>query len=78
MCNPLGLFCREDFSEDLVYRMLKALYEHPEDRDAIHPYAQQWNPENIFRGADYATQYIPFHPGVVKYLRQKGLWKEKK
>jgi TRAP transporter TAXI family solute receptor len=71
-----ALFCRRDLSENLVYQLARALYEHPKEKDAIHPQAKQWNLDNIFRGKDYTTQYIPFHPGAVKYLKQKGLWKE--
>jgi TRAP-type uncharacterized transport system substrate-binding protein len=32
----------------------------------------------MFRGAEYTTKYIPFHPGAVKYLKEKGAWKEVK
>ncbi|MBI5968048.1 MAG: TAXI family TRAP transporter solute-binding subunit [Deltaproteobacteria bacterium] len=70
-----ALFCRQDLSEDLVYKMMKALYEHPKEKDAIHPQAKQWNLENMYRGADYTTKYISFHPGAVKYLKEIGLWK---
>ncbi|MDI6753484.1 MAG: TAXI family TRAP transporter solute-binding subunit [Thermodesulfobacteriota bacterium] len=73
-----ALFCRQELSDDLVYKMMKALYEHPKEKDAIHPQARQWNLENMFRGAEYTTKYIPFHPGAVKYLKEKGVWKELK
>ena len=76
--SPAFLACRQDMSDDLVYQLMKALYEHPKERDAIHPQARQWGLETVFRGADYVTQYIPFHPGAVKYLKEKGVWKEKK
>lgn len=72
---PTALMCQKDLSEELVYKMMKALYEHPKERDAIHPQARQWNLENIFRGADYTTKYVPFHPGAIKFLKEKGLWK---
>jgi uncharacterized protein len=72
-----AIFLRAEMSEDLVYRMMKALYDHPKEKDAIHPQARQWNLENMFRGAEYTTKYIPWHPGSVKYLKEKGIWKEK-
>jgi len=71
-----ALFCRMELSDDLVYKMMKALYDHPKERDAIHPQARQWNVDNIYRGADFTTKYIPFHPGAIKYLKEKGAWKE--
>jgi TRAP transporter TAXI family solute receptor len=70
-----ALFCRQDLSEPLVYQLMKALYEHPKEKDAIHPQAKQWNLENIYRGEDYTTRYVPFHPGSVRYLKEKGAWK---
>lgn len=74
---PTALFCRADLSETIAYQLLKALYEHAAEKDAIHPQARQWNLENIFRGTDYAAKYIPFHPGAMKYFREKGVWKGK-
>ena len=73
-----AIFCRQEMSEDLVYQMMKALYDNPKEKDAIHPQARQWNLENMFRGAEYTTKYISFHPGSVKYLKEKGVWKEMK
>jgi uncharacterized protein len=75
--SPAFLGCRSDLHEDLAYQLMKALYEHSAERDAIHPQAKQWSPENIFRGADFVAQYFPFHPGAVKYLKERGLWKGK-
>ncbi len=75
--SPAFLICSSDLSEDLAYQLMKALYEHPKERDAIHPQARQWSGENISRGADYVLQHFPFHPGAVKYLKEKGLWKGK-
>jgi TRAP-type uncharacterized transport system substrate-binding protein len=71
-----AIFCRREMSDDLVYQMMKALYDHQKEKDAIHPQARQWSLENMFRGADYTTKYIPFHPGAIKYLKEKGVWKE--
>ncbi len=74
--NPTAIFCRQDLSEHLLFQLMKALYEHPKERDAIHPAARQWNLSKVFRGTAYTTQYIPFHPGAMKYLKEKGIWKE--
>ncbi|OGQ00672.1 MAG: hypothetical protein A2Z51_09385 [Deltaproteobacteria bacterium RBG_19FT_COMBO_52_11] len=73
-----AIFCRQELSEDIVYKMMKALYDHSKEKDAIHPQARQWNVENMYRGADYTNKYIPFHSGAIKYLKEKGIWKEKK
>jgi TRAP transporter TAXI family solute receptor len=73
---PTGIFCLKELSNELAYKMMKALYENPQEKDAIHPQARQWNMENMYRGADYVTKYIPFHPGAIKYLKEKGVWKQ--
>ena len=75
--GPTAFFCRKDLNEDLVYKLMKALYDHPKEKDIIHPQAKQWNLENIFRGANFTTQNIPFHLGAVKYLKEKSVWKER-
>ena len=73
-----AIFLRQEMSDDLVYQMMKALYDNPKEKDAIHPQARQWSLENMYRGAEYTTKYIPFHPGAIKYLKEKGIWKEMK
>ena len=75
--SPAYMACRSDLSEEIVYLLLKALFEHGKEKDAIHPQARQWSLETAFRGADFVTQYIPFHPGAVKFFKEKGFWKGK-
>ena len=71
----LGAFSRNDklTTEDLVYKIVKALYEHQEEKDAIMPAAKDFNLENVFRGTENLG--LPFHPGAIKYYKEKGIWK---
>ncbi|OGP62858.1 MAG: hypothetical protein A2170_07270 [Deltaproteobacteria bacterium RBG_13_53_10] len=71
-----GLFCRRDLSEDLVYKILKAIYEHEKERNSIHPAAKDYVPEHAMLGTGWIRKYMPPHPGMVKYLKEKNLWKE--
>jgi TRAP transporter TAXI family solute receptor len=73
--SPAYLACRSDMSEEMIYLLTKALFEHAKEKDAIHPQARQWSLETAFRGADFVTQHFPFHPGAVKYYQEKGVWK---
>ncbi len=75
--SPSTLFCCTELGDDLIYKIMKAIYDHPKEKDVIHPQAKQWNLENIFRATDYITKHVPFHPGAIKYLKEKGVWKEK-
>lgn len=60
--------CRKDLPEDVVYKFCKAIFEHPEDKNAIHPQAKLWNLENL-EGID---DELPIHPGALKYYKEKG------
>ncbi|MFO8147083.1 MAG: TAXI family TRAP transporter solute-binding subunit [Gillisia sp.] len=71
-CVPQMWLCRADLSEDLVYNIMKAVYENPEDKNAIHPMAKKYTIENAFRGADNVP--VGFHPGAVKFYKEKGIW----
>lgn len=71
-CLPQMWLCRTDLSEDLVYKMIKAVYDHPEDRDAIHPMAKKFTPKNAFRGSPGVP--IGYHPGAIKYFKEIGVW----
>ncbi|HDR16734.1 MAG TPA: TAXI family TRAP transporter solute-binding subunit [Desulfobacteraceae bacterium] len=69
---PQMWLCRTDLDEDLVYQIIKAVYEHEEEKNAIHPLARMYTLENAFRG----TPGVPvgFHPGAIKYYKEKGIW----
>jgi len=63
-------YCRRALSEDTVYDIMKAVYEHPNDLKAIHRMAGTWTLKMAVR----TQQVIPFHPGAIKYYKEKGLW----
>ncbi|BBO68478.1 C4-dicarboxylate ABC transporter substrate-binding protein [Desulfosarcina alkanivorans] len=71
-CLPQMWICRTDLPEDLVYNIIKAVYDHPGDRDAIHPMAKMYTPENAFRGSPGVP--VGYHPGAVRYYKEKGIW----
>jgi hypothetical protein len=72
---PQMWLCRCDLPEDLVYNILKTIYEHEEEKNAIHPLAKMYNVKNAFRG----TNGVPadFHPGAVKYYKEKKIWSKR-
>ena len=65
-------FVREDFPEDLAYTIVKVLIEHVGEVAKVHADAAEWNLQNYRR-----MIAIPFHPGAIKYYKEKGVWKEK-
>ena len=71
-CLPQVWFCRTDLSEDIVYNIIKTVYENDEERNAIHPMAKMYTIKNAFRGSN--TVPVGFHPGAIKYYKEKGFW----
>ncbi|MGB5619224.1 MAG: TAXI family TRAP transporter solute-binding subunit [Desulfobacterales bacterium] len=62
------MICQKSLAEDLVYKLVAALYEHNDYLRKIHPSAAYTTPENAVK---YSP--IPLHPGTVKYLKEKGI-----
>ncbi|MBW2111766.1 MAG: TAXI family TRAP transporter solute-binding subunit [Deltaproteobacteria bacterium] len=62
------MICQDSLDTDLVYRLVKALYEHNDMLCKIHPSAAYTTPENAVK---YSP--IPLHPGTIKYLKEKGI-----
>jgi TRAP transporter TAXI family solute receptor len=62
------LICQKSLDTDLVYSLVKALFEHNDYLLKIHPSASYTTPENAVK---YSP--IPLHPGTIKYLKEKGI-----
>jgi hypothetical protein len=62
------MICQAGLSTDLVYKLVKSLYEHQDYLLKIHPSASYTTPENAVK---YSP--IPLHPGTIKYLKEKGV-----
>jgi TRAP transporter TAXI family solute receptor len=62
------MICQKSLDTELVYNLVKALYEHNDYLRKIHPSAAYTTPENAVK---YSP--IPLHPGTIKYLKEKGI-----
>lgn len=62
------MICQSTLKTDMVYNLVKALYENNDYLLKIHPSAAYTTPEN-------AVKYcpVPLHPGTIKYLKEKGV-----
>jgi TRAP transporter TAXI family solute receptor len=60
---------RDGISEDLIYKMVKAVFEHLGEIATSHPQGKEINLETAPMTA------IPLHPGAIKYYREKGVLK---
>jgi uncharacterized protein len=59
---------RADLPEDLVYQLVKAVFENQPRLLKAHSAASETIPQN----ADKNT-FLPFHPGAVRYYREIGM-----
>ena len=62
------LICRADRDPEEVYRLVKTLFEQQASIVRVFPFAETMTPENLV-----ARTVIPLHPGVIRYLAEKGI-----
>lgn len=61
---------RKDFPEDAAHQIIKAMWEYNKELPPIHLMFEEWTPET-FASKNLTT---PYHPGSVKFLKEKKLW----
>jgi len=68
--KDITLYCYEELREDVVYEIVKALWENYEELAPIHPKLKLWTPDKFA-----STRAItPYHPGAIKWYKEKGVW----
>lgn len=65
---------RETLSGDAVYVITKALWENYKELFPIHPSFKAWNSKNF---ATTGGITIPYHPGAIRFYKEKGVWTDK-
>ena len=63
------LVSRPAISNDIIYKVVKAIDENTKEFATYHKAARQWNTKRTL-----TNPKIPFHNGVFKYFKEKGLW----
>jgi TRAP transporter TAXI family solute receptor len=69
--NGVQLICQKDADEDLVYKLVKTIVENWDCVAKTYAPAKVITPE--FVASELAN---PFHPGAIKYFKEKGIWKK--
>jgi TRAP transporter TAXI family solute receptor len=63
------LVCHENMKGDVVYDILKTLFDHKQELITVHREARWLSMEPQATGGSP----IPFHPGAIRYFAEKGL-----
>jgi TRAP transporter TAXI family solute receptor len=61
------LVVNRSMPDDLAYKITRALFEHQAELASIHPEARHLSLKTAVTGSP-----APFHPGALKYYREKG------
>ena len=69
--NGIQLICDKDLDDALVYKLTKAAAENLDCVTKIYAPAKVITPEWMA-----SKLGNPFHPGAIKYYKEKGLWKD--
>jgi uncharacterized protein len=67
----------EVMPEEDVYQMLKIIEEKVDDlvnQDPIYKQIQEDMVDIQLRGVKATIDFVPVHPGLAKYLQEKGVW----
>jgi hypothetical protein len=64
------LIAGNQLKDDMVYNLTKALFENQAELASAHAKGKEVNLQYAVQGVS-----IPFHPGAVKYFKEKGLMK---
>jgi uncharacterized protein len=59
---------RADLPDDLVYQLVKAVFENQPRLLKVHSVASETIPQNVDKNT-----FMLFHPGAARYYREKGL-----
>jgi uncharacterized protein len=58
-------------SDDTVYQTTKVLWEQVDKLAPIHPTLKEWTTDRWV----HAEVTIPYHPGAIKFFKERGVWK---
>ena len=65
----IAVVARKDVPEEIIYKANKALWENFDEYKAAHPRGKAFSLDRALNKIG-----LPYHPGTIKYLKEKGLW----
>lgn len=71
VATPNVIIVDAGLDDDLVYSIVKAIFDNLDTFRAAHPSVKRFNVETAPRGG-----LAPYHPGAIKYYKEKGVWNQ--
>ncbi len=72
---PIWSF-KKDLDDETVYKITKGILEYNKEIAKIHRAGLEYNTKDAFNYMDTLMKLgCSFHPGAIKYYKEKGLWK---
>jgi len=68
--NDVYLVGTRQLSDDAAYAVVKALWDNIKELWAAYPALASWRQERMVS----KNAFIPYHPGAIKFFKEKGLW----
>ena len=65
---PNFVIGRADLPDDLVYQLVKAVFDNQPRLVKVTAAASDTLPQNVVKNT-----FLPFHPGAVRYYREVGI-----
>lgn len=71
--NAIGyqnaMFTSAEADPDVVYGVVKAIFDHTDEFADTHPAAKYWSLKHR-----PVANAVPYHEGSIRYFKEKGLW----
>lgn len=67
------LVCRENLSDNSVYSIVKTLWENNAELGKIHKRLKEWTTDKFVS----TEALVPYHPGAIRFYKEKGVWTDK-
>lgn len=69
ICYQNAMFCSPNLDPEVVYGVVKTIFDHSNELRGAHPSAAFWSLN--YRPIALA---VPYHEGAIRYFRERGLW----
>ena len=70
VCFHNDMFTRANMDPEIVYGVVKAIFDHSDEFANAHPQSKYWSLSHR-----PVANAVPYHEGAIRYFKEKGLWK---